>query len=77
MEGLEVAAKSDQGAHSLDAQAQIFRTDVDHFLRNPRLAEENFGPSSIVVRCGDKEEIDTCRQIAGRSSHRHNPCGRG
>jgi 2,5-dioxopentanoate dehydrogenase len=42
-----------------DGQACIFTVDAAAFMDNPQIAEENFGPSSVVVRCADIDEIKT------------------
>lgn len=39
------------------AQAVVFTTDADHFLRQPQLHDEVFGPCSILVRCGDLVQL--------------------
>ncbi|MDR3775074.1 MAG: aldehyde dehydrogenase (NADP(+)) [Terracidiphilus sp.] len=38
------------------ARAQIFATDLDEFLRTPELAEEIFGPDTLLVRCESPAE---------------------
>ncbi|MBX2840195.1 MAG: aldehyde dehydrogenase (NADP(+)) [Flammeovirgaceae bacterium] len=48
------------------AQGQILKTDVKSLLANPDLAEEVFGPSSIVFSADNKEEIiEAARQLKG------------
>lgn len=39
------------------AKATIFKTSIEDFYKNPDLAEENFGPSSILVEAKSKEDI--------------------
>jgi NADP-dependent aldehyde dehydrogenase len=39
------------------AQASLFRTDAESFLANPALAQEVFGPSSLIVVARDEAEI--------------------
>lgn len=44
-----------QGAHA--CQAALFATDAATFAREPSLAHEVFGASSLVVRCADADEL--------------------
>jgi NADP-dependent aldehyde dehydrogenase len=37
--------------------AALFETDAKHYLAHPELADEVFGPSSTVVRHGNREEM--------------------
>ncbi len=48
-----VAAQAQAGgsADACGANAQIFATDLDEFLRQPELSEEIFGPDTLLVRC--------------------------
>lgn len=39
------------------AQASVLLTDGAHFLAEPRLREEVFGPTSLVVACDDDEQL--------------------
>ncbi|QFT78719.1 NADP-dependent fatty aldehyde dehydrogenase [Erythrobacter sp. THAF29] len=39
------------------AQAQIYSANGREFMANPHLAEEVFGPASIIVRCADMDEL--------------------
>jgi len=41
------------------ACASIFETSAQTFIRHPELGEEVFGPSTVVVRCGSREEMET------------------
>jgi 2,5-dioxopentanoate dehydrogenase len=47
------------------AQAIIFHTDFSHFKANPDLAEEVFGPSSVVVESSSKADILAAAQNLG------------
>ena len=40
-----------------EARPSLFTTEFEIFTRNDLLSEELFGPSTIVVRCGAREEI--------------------
>jgi alpha-ketoglutaric semialdehyde dehydrogenase len=42
------------------AGAALFITDAQSFRTHPELAHEVFGPSSLIVRCKDFEEIVAC-----------------
>lgn len=48
-----------------DAQAALFRTTAREFLDEPSMAEENFGPSSLIIGCRNIEEL---RLLANRLS---------
>ena len=37
----------------------VFETGAQTFIRHPELGEEVFGPSTVVVRCGSREELET------------------
>ena len=41
------------------ACASMFETGAQTFIRHPELGEEVFGPSTVVVRCGSREEMET------------------
>ena len=38
--------------------ARVFSTEVRTFLAKPELEEEVFGPSTLIVRCGAKEDLE-------------------
>ena len=54
--GVEVAAQVEAEADA--AGAAVFATDAETFLREPRLHEEVFGPSTLVVQCADLAEME-------------------
>ncbi|WP_047246648.1 aldehyde dehydrogenase (NADP(+)) [Maribacter thermophilus] len=56
-ESLEIVAKgkNDEGANK--AVSTVFKTNIETFLSNGTLAEENFGPSSVVVADVSKEKL--------------------
>ncbi|CAG9166309.1 MULTISPECIES: aldehyde dehydrogenase (NADP(+)) [Cupriavidus] len=57
------------GAASLGgrAQAALFATDAARFIVEPTLAEEVFGPASLVVGCRDAEEmLELARRLDGQ-----------
>jgi NADP-dependent aldehyde dehydrogenase len=49
------------------AGAMVFATDAERFIEEPELSEEVFGPSTIVVRCGSREEMEAvARSVPGQ-----------
>lgn len=56
VEGVAVAARAQATADT--AGAAVLTTDAEVFLREPRLREEVFGPSTLVVRCADLGEME-------------------
>jgi len=51
---------------SNEATSRIFKTSMDNFVKNESLAEENFGPSSIIVESTSKNEmIESARNLKG------------
>ncbi|MEX0821745.1 MAG: aldehyde dehydrogenase (NADP(+)) [Rhodothermales bacterium] len=56
VDGVEVAAQAESGDGR--AGAAVLTTSAGVFLRAPRLHEEVFGPSTLVVRCKDLEEME-------------------
>jgi NADP-dependent aldehyde dehydrogenase len=53
-------AKSSTAADRVKTQAEaaVFETDAATFLKEPRLREEVFGPSTLLVRCGTRDELE-------------------
>lgn len=41
-----------------EARAAMFTTDAANFLQHRELSEEVFGPSTVVVNCSSKEELE-------------------
>lgn len=54
----EVAAQAPaaQGQPACPANAQLFTTTLEEFLREPALSEEIFGPDTLLVHCQSSEE---------------------
>jgi NADP-dependent aldehyde dehydrogenase len=49
------------------ALPSMFDTTAQTFLRHQELAEEVFGPSTVVVRCGSREEVEAvARSLEGQ-----------
>ena len=67
--GVEVAARAQgAGAHpETAALAALLTADAGVFARSPRLAAEIYGPATLAVRCGGRDEM---LQIA-RGLHGH------
>jgi len=42
-----------------EARAALFTTDAGTFQQHPELGEEVFGPSTVVVSCSSREELET------------------
>ena len=56
----------DLGAGS-HARPSMFETDAQMFIRRPELREEVFGPSTVVIRCGSREEMNAvARRLDGQ-----------
>jgi 2,5-dioxopentanoate dehydrogenase len=54
------------GAEPFRAQAKLFTITLDEFLRQPDLAEEVFGPDTLVVRCGNTQDyLQAARSLTG------------
>lgn len=49
--GVKVEAASRSEASSLEGRPLVASVPADEFLKNPTLAEEVFGPFSLIVRC--------------------------
>ena len=49
------------------ARPSMFETAAQIFIRHPELGEEVFGPSTVVIRCGSREEMETvARRLEGQ-----------
>ncbi len=59
--GTTVVARSAAAADAMktEAAAILMRTDAETFLARPSLAEEVFGPFSLVVKCHSTEQLAT------------------
>jgi 2,5-dioxopentanoate dehydrogenase len=55
--GVEKIASGQPPTQPHKVAAALFKTDASTFLASPTLAEENFGPSSLVVVCTDQAEL--------------------
>jgi len=55
-----VVAKSSTAPDRVKTQAEaaVFETEAATFLKEPRLREEVFGPATLLVRCGTRDELE-------------------
>jgi NADP-dependent aldehyde dehydrogenase len=51
------SSRGDAPAGEAEARAALFVTEADTFLRSPALMDEVFGPSTLVVRAGSREQM--------------------
>jgi alpha-ketoglutaric semialdehyde dehydrogenase len=59
--------RSSVTAPESQALPSLFVTDATVFSRHHEVAEELFGPSTVVVRCGSRDELyDVARQLEGQ-----------
>ncbi len=66
--GVEELAHSGTAADpgKTEAGAVVFTTTAETWLRTPALAEEVFGPSTVVISCGDPQEMENlARRLEG------------
>lgn len=69
LSGVRVAAQSDAAIdpERMQASATLFTTDSATFLENRLLKEELFGPSTVIVRCASKKELEAvARDLEGQ-----------
>ncbi len=57
IEGVEVAARGTKEEGGCRGIPQLLQTTAETFIKNPRLAEEVFGPSTLVITASNKEEL--------------------
>lgn len=56
-EGVELASEGPQGEGPNAARASLFITDAEILLDDPDIAEEVFGPSSVLVQSGSRRQL--------------------
>jgi 2,5-dioxopentanoate dehydrogenase len=56
-EGVERAAIGAESDAACSALPVLYTTTAEHFLATPRLADEIFGPTSLIVTCRDEDEM--------------------
>jgi alpha-ketoglutaric semialdehyde dehydrogenase len=60
----DVQPGGDDAEHRVGAA--LFETDAQSFLKDPELAEEIFGPATLLVRHSDRDEVlDAARNLEG------------
>ena len=59
-DGVELGGKSGDEAdpNQTQAAAYVFTSDVETFSKHPELSEEVFGPTTLVVTCGSKADLE-------------------
>jgi NADP-dependent aldehyde dehydrogenase len=55
--GVKVEAKSSSKGEASQGRALVASAPVTEFLKNPTLAEEVFGPFSLIIKCKDISEL--------------------
>jgi len=69
LSGIDAVSTTRSTATAQESQAlpSLFVTDATGFLRHPEVSEELFGPSTVVVRCGSRDELhEVARQLEGQ-----------
>lgn len=62
-----VRSSTAAGAKPADARPAMFETDAHTFINHRELREEVFGPSTVVVRCGSREQMEAvARSLEGQ-----------
>ncbi|RRQ49777.1 aldehyde dehydrogenase (NADP(+)) [Maribacter algicola] len=63
---LEIIGEGKLPSDSIGVSSKVFKTTMDTYLKNSKLSEENFGPSSIVVEAATKEDLlKAARELEG------------
>jgi NADP-dependent aldehyde dehydrogenase len=66
IDGVRTTRCSTTVVKPLDARPSMFETDTQTFISHHELSEEVFGPSTVVVRCGSREEMEAvARNLEG------------
>jgi NADP-dependent aldehyde dehydrogenase len=60
--GVRIVARVDTADNTRNAGAMLFATDAATYLASPQLAEEIFGPASLVVMCESMRDFQRCAQ---------------
>ena len=65
--GARLLAQSDMEEKSVEGRPIIAVVDADKFIANPKLAEEIFGPFSLIIECANPVEMsDVIRSLKGQ-----------
>ncbi|TLF46218.1 aldehyde dehydrogenase (NADP(+)) [Maribacter aurantiacus] len=63
---LEVLGEGKSAGGGIGVCSKVFKTTIDTYLKNSKLSEENFGPSSILVEASAKEDLlNAARNLEG------------
>ena len=61
-----VRAGAEADAQKTQARPAVFTTDAASFLAQPQMSEEVFGPSTVIVNCASREELEkVAREMQG------------
>jgi alpha-ketoglutaric semialdehyde dehydrogenase len=64
---VETIAQGEENHGSSEARAALFRTDAEKFLANPELAEEVFGPSTLIITYASPQQLlEVVRTLEGQ-----------
>jgi len=66
-EGVRVGFQSENASSGATTTAALLETEAGDLLRDPALAEEIFGPTSLIVTCKDEDQM----LQAAKSLHGH------
>ncbi|MCU0356963.1 MAG: aldehyde dehydrogenase (NADP(+)) [Cyclobacteriaceae bacterium] len=55
--GVTVEAESADAGSSAQGRPLVASAPAQEFIKNPALAEEVFGPFSLIIRCSDRDEL--------------------
>ncbi|MCU0419537.1 MAG: aldehyde dehydrogenase (NADP(+)) [Cyclobacteriaceae bacterium] len=58
-QGITVEAQANEAGDAAQGRPMIVSVAAKEFLKNPVLAEEVFGPFSMIVKCADRHELHT------------------
>jgi NADP-dependent aldehyde dehydrogenase len=65
-ESTQAPSKVPEGTESFRAQASLFTTTLDQLTSHPELADEIFGPDTLIVRCGQTQDyLEAARSLSG------------
>jgi len=60
------SSEHEDSAAPFHAQARLFTTTLDELIQQPDLADEIFGPDTLIVRCGEtKDYLAAARSLCG------------
>lgn len=62
-QGITVEAQSNEAGDAAQGRPMIVSVSAKEFFKNPLLAEEVFGPFSMIVKCADRNELHTVANL--------------